>query len=179
MWRGACARSSGSSRIPSLRKPLLAERLCALGRFGQKTGKGWYRYDGGRTPIPDPEVLDLIEAVSRDAGIRRRTFSADEILDRTIFALINEGARVLEQGLALRAADIDVIYTNGYGFPAYRGGPMFFADRIGLRRVCDRVTGFRADFGTRWEPAPLLTALAARGTTFREFDAERAPAVHG
>ena len=158
---------------PALRKPLLADRLYELGRFGQKTGKGWYRYNGGRTPIPDPEVLELMEAVSRDAGIRRRAFSRGEILDRTIFALINEGARVLEQGLALRAADIDVIYTSGYGFPAYRGGPMFFADRMGLRTVCDRVTELHAEFGARWEPAPLLTALAARGTTFRDFDAER------
>jgi 3-hydroxyacyl-CoA dehydrogenase len=163
----------GQFEDPALRKPLVADRLCELGRFGQKTGKGWYRYDGGRTPVPDPEVLALIESVSREAGIRRRAFSQDEILDRTIFALINEGARVLDQGLALRAADIDVIYTSGYGFPAYRGGPMFFADRIGLRTVCDRVTGFHHQFGKRWEPAPLLMALAERGTTFREFDAER------
>ena len=119
-----------------------------------------------------------MDSVSREAGIRRREFSREEILDRTIFALINEGARVLEQGLALRAADIDVIYTSGYGFPAYRGGPMFFADRVGLRTVCDRVTALHDEFGMRWEPAPLLTALAARGATFRDYDAERTPAVH-
>jgi 3-hydroxyacyl-CoA dehydrogenase len=159
---------------PTLRKPLLADRLYELGRFGQKTGKGWYRYEGDRTPIPDPEVLDLIEAVSREAGIERRDFSQEQILDRTLFALINEGARVLEQGLALRAADIDVIYTSGYGFPAYRGGPMFFADRVGLGRVCDRVTGLYQELGARWKPAPLLTALAAQGRSFREYDAGRA-----
>jgi 3-hydroxyacyl-CoA dehydrogenase len=158
---------------PTLRKPHLAERLCELGRFGQKTGKGWYRYDGGRTPIPDPEVVELMDAVSRDAGIRRRAFSKEEIIERTIFALINEGARVLERGVAVRAADIDVIYTSGYGFPAYRGGPMFFADRVGLRTVCDRVTEFHRELGARWEPAPLLQTLAARGATFRDFDAEQ------
>jgi 3-hydroxyacyl-CoA dehydrogenase len=160
---------------PELRKPLLSERLCELGRFGQKTGKGWFRYDGGRTPIPDPEVLELMEAVSRDAGIRRRAFSPAEILERTIFALINEGARALEQGIALRAADIDVIYTNGYGFPSYRGGPMFFADRVGLRTVCERVTSLFHELGERWEPAPLLVKLSARGMTFRDYDAGGEP----
>jgi 3-hydroxyacyl-CoA dehydrogenase len=145
-----------------------------LGRFGQKTGKGWYRYDGGRTPIVDPDVLQLMESVSREAGVRRREFSQAEILDRTLFSLINEGARVLEQGLALRAADIDVIYTSGYGFPAYRGGPMFFADRVGLRTICERVTALHHELGMRWEPAPLLTTLAARNATFRDYDAEHA-----
>jgi 3-hydroxyacyl-CoA dehydrogenase len=159
---------------PALRKPLVADRLYELGRFGQKTGKGWYRYDGGRIPLPDPEVRELIETASREAGIQRRAFSSTEILDRTIFALINEGARVLEQGLAQRAADIDVIYTSGYGFPAYRGGPMFFADRMGLRTVCDRVTELHRELGPRWEPAPLLSVLAARGSTFRDFDVARA-----
>jgi len=158
---------------PALRKPLMSERLCELGRFGQKTGSGWYRYDGGRTPIPDPEVLQLLETVSREAGIQRRPFSTEEILDRTIFALINEGARVLAGGFAQRAADIDVIYTSGYGFPSYRGGPMFFADRVGLRTVCDRVNELHREYGARWEPAPLLTELAARSATFRDYDAER------
>jgi 3-hydroxyacyl-CoA dehydrogenase len=162
---------------PVLRKPILADRLCELGRFGQKAGKGWYRYEGGRTPVPDPEVVALMERASRAAGIVRRPFSQDEILERTIYALVNEGARVLEEGLAARAADIDVIYTSGYGFPGFRGGPMFFADSTGLRTVCDRVTALHRELGPRWKPAPLLVALAERGGTFREFDAERAPAA--
>jgi 3-hydroxyacyl-CoA dehydrogenase len=163
---------------PAARRPLLAERLCALGRFGQKTGKGWYRYENGRTPIPDPEVLELASDVAREAGIRRRSFSPDEILERTLYALINEGARVLEAGLAARAADIDVIYSNGYGFPTYRGGPMFFADTVGLHTVCERVTAFCAEYGPRWTPAPLLVRLAAQNGTFRAFDAGRTtPAV--
>jgi 3-hydroxyacyl-CoA dehydrogenase len=162
---------------PSLRKPFLADRLCELGRFGQKAGKGWYRYDGGRTPVPDPDVLALMEAASRDAGIERRRFSRDEILERTVYAMVNEGARVLEEGLAARAADIDVIYTSGYGFPAFRGGPMFFADSTGLRKVCDRVTALHRELGSRWKPAPLLLELAGRGGTFRQFDAARTTAA--
>ena len=159
---------------PDLRKPLASERLCEMGRFGQKTGAGWYRYDGGRTPIPDPEVLQVIESVTRDAGMARRVVTKDEILERTLYALINEGARALSAGIASRAADIDVIYMNGYGFPAYRGGPMFFADSVGLNRVHERVSAFHREMGKRWAPAPLLTRLAAEGRTFRDFDAARA-----
>ena len=156
------------------RRPLAAEKLDALGRFGQKTGKGWYTYDQGRKPIPDPEVIAIIERTSAEAGIQRRPFTAEEIVERLIYALINEGAKVLGEGLVLRASDIDVIYTNGYGFPAWRGGPMFYADRVGLKTIHDRVRHFHREFGERWEPAPLLTRLAAEGRTFRELDAEHA-----
>jgi 3-hydroxyacyl-CoA dehydrogenase len=156
-----------------LRKPLAVERLCELGRFGQKTGRGWYRYAGDRTPVQDPEVDAVIEAVAQEAGIRRRTFTSDEIVERTIYALINEGARVLDEGLALRADDIDVVYTAGYGFPAFRGGPMFFADRVGLDKVYDRVRSFHHEFGLRWKPAPLLERLAAEGGTFGASSASR------
>ena len=156
------------------RKPLVAEKLDALGRFGQKTGQGWYKYDGGRKPIPDPDVLDIIERTSAEAGITRREFTPDEIVERLVFALINEGAKVLGEGLALRAADIDVIYINGYGFPAWRGGPMFFADRTGLTTIYARVRDFHRQFGERWEPAPLLKRLSDEGRTFRELDAEHA-----
>ena len=120
---------------PGARKPLVADRLCEMGRFGQKTGKGWYAYGDDRKPAPDPDVLSLIEQLAVANGIPRRSFTNEEILERTIYALINEGARVLEEGYALRAADIDVIYTNGYGFPAWRGGPMFYADRVGLKKI--------------------------------------------
>jgi 3-hydroxyacyl-CoA dehydrogenase len=158
---------------PGARKPLVADKLVEMGRLGQKTGKGWYRYDGDRKPIPDPDVIELIHQVSTAAGIRQKLLSDDEILERTIYALVNEGARVLDEGIALRAGDIDVIYVNGYGFPGYRGGPMFFADRVGLQKIYDRIATFHREHGDRWKPAPLLERLAKTGKTFREFDTER------
>jgi 3-hydroxyacyl-CoA dehydrogenase len=161
------------------RKPLVADRLCEMGRFGQKTGKGWYVYGDDRKPQPDPDVLALIEQLAVANGIRRRSFTKEEIIERTIYAFINEGARVLEEGYALRAADIDVIYTNGYGFPAWRGGPMFYADRVGLRKIYDRVAAFHRDLGERWAPAPLLERLAKDGTTFKERDRSRAGSLVG
>jgi 3-hydroxyacyl-CoA dehydrogenase len=163
----------GQFSEPGLRKPLIADMLCEMGRLGQKTGKGWYRYDGGRTPIPDQEVIGLIERVAASAGIRRHEVSRDEIIERTIYALVNEGARILDEGFAERAADIDVIYMNGYGFPSYRGGPMFFADRVGLQTICQRVKTFHRELGPRWAPAPLLERLASEHSTFRQWDAAR------
>ena len=147
---------------------------CEMGRFGQKTGTGWYRYGDDRKATPDPEVVALIEQTAAAAGIRGAAFTNEEIIERTIYALINEGARVLEEGFALRAADIDVIYLTGYGFPACRGGPMFYADRVGLAQVYDRVAAFHREHGQRWTPAPLLERLAREGSTFRAFDASRA-----
>ena len=168
----------GHFRDPAVRRPLVADQLHAMGRFGQKTGKGWFRYSadvgGGRTPIPDPDVLDLIARTAVDAGIARREISDDEIMERAIYALINEGARVLADEGALRASDIDVVYVNGYGFPGWRGGPMFHADRVGLRQVYDRIDTFHRELGPRWAPAPLLAQLARDGRTFRDLDAERA-----
>jgi 3-hydroxyacyl-CoA dehydrogenase len=164
----------GQFSEPGARKPLVADRLCEMGRFGQKTGAGWYRYGADRRPIPDPDVHALIEQVARDAGIPRRAFTDEDILERTIYALVNEGARVLDEGFALRAADIDVVYVNGYGFPAWRGGPMFYADRVGLKKIYDRVSAFHRELGDRWMPAPLLERLAREGSTFREHDARRA-----
>jgi 3-hydroxyacyl-CoA dehydrogenase len=164
---------------PRARKPLVADRLCEMGRFGQKTGKGWYAYGDDRKPQPDPEVLALIEQLAVANGIRRRSLTNEEIIERTIYALINEGARVLEEGYALRAADVDVIYTNGYGFPAWRGGPMFYADRVGLRKIYDRVSAFHRELGQRWAPAPLLERLAKTGATFKELDRSRAGSLVG
>ncbi len=161
------------------RKPLVADRLVELGRLGQKTGRGWYRHGDDRKPIPDPEVLELIESVAREHGIGRRSISDEEILERTLYALVNEGARALEEGIARRAADIDVIYLAGYGFPAFRGGPMFFADSIGLRQVYERVAAFRRELGPRFEPAPLLARLAREGSSFREHDARLEAAEGG
>jgi 3-hydroxyacyl-CoA dehydrogenase len=156
---------------PDLRKPLVADRLVEMKRLGQKTGKGWYRYEpGDRKPIPDPEVVEIINRTATEAGIARGPTSEQEILERCVYALINEGARALEDGVASRAADIDVIYLTGYGFPAYRGGPMFFADTVGLQRVYDRVAAFHREYGKRWTPAPLLERLAREGSTFRDYD---------
>jgi 3-hydroxyacyl-CoA dehydrogenase len=154
-----------------VRKPLVADRLVEAGRLGQKTGKGWYRYGDDRKPIPDPEVVSLIEEVATANGIRRRPVGDQEILERTIYAIVNEGARILDEGIATRAADIDVIYLTGYGFPAYRGGPMFYADSVGLPAVYERVAAFHRELGPRWKPAPLLERLAAEGSTFRQHDA--------
>jgi 3-hydroxyacyl-CoA dehydrogenase len=158
---------------PGLRKPLASDQLVALGRLGQKTGKGWYLYDQSRKQTPDPEVIALIRKTSADAGIPQRSFTEDEIVERTLYGLINEGARILEDGTALRAVDIDVIYLNGYGFPAYRGGPMFYADTVGLKKIYDKICEFREQHGVRWEPAPLLKKLAEQGKTFASFDAEK------
>lgn len=153
-----------------VRRPLAEDALCALGRYGQKTGAGWYRYGADRSRHEDPEVDALLERISAEAGIKRREINDSEILDRTVYALVNEGARILQEGYALRSSDIDVIYLNGYGFPAYRGGPMHYADAVGLGRVLERVEGFHAQHGHWWRPAPLLKELAGRGESFREWD---------
>ncbi len=155
---------------PGARHPLVADKLYELGRYGQKTGAGWYRYDEQRRATPDPEVLDLIRATAAAAGIPQRTFTNAEIVERCIYALINEGARIVQDGSAQRASDIDVIYANGYGFPAWRGGPMFYADRTGLAVIHERIVAFERAHGSRWAPAPLLAELAASGRTFRERD---------
>ncbi|HTL21417.1 MAG TPA: 3-hydroxyacyl-CoA dehydrogenase NAD-binding domain-containing protein [Steroidobacteraceae bacterium] len=139
--------------------PIL-ERIVGAGRLGQKTNKGFYRYEG-RTRIVDPEVTALIENVSRELGIRRRTIPDEEILDRLLHPLVNEGARILEEGIAIRASDIDVVYVYGYGFPAYKGGPMFWAEQAGLARVVDTMRGLAPTHGARWAPAPLLERLVA------------------
>ncbi len=158
---------------PGLRKPLIADRLCEMGRFGQKTSAGWYRYDENRKPIPDPEVAKLIEQAAAEAGIRRRPVTDEEIIERTQYALINEGAKILEEGIALRAVDIDIIYINGYGYPAWRGGPMWYADTIGLKKVYDRVRQFHEEHGELWTPSPLLKKLAEEGRTFADFDKKK------
>lgn len=157
---------------PGERHPIVADRLCEMGRFGQKTGAGWYRYDENRRAIPDHEVEKLIEEVAAEAGIERREISNEEIIERTMYALINEGAKILEEGIALRAADIDVIYIYGYGYPAWRGGPMWYADTVGLKKVYDRVSEFHQKFGDQWQPANLLRQLAEQDKTFADFDKE-------
>jgi 3-hydroxyacyl-CoA dehydrogenase len=158
---------------PGVRKPLVHDKLYAMGRLGQKTGAGWFRYDETRKPIPDPEIVTLIEKTAAGAGIGRRKISSEEIIERCIYVMINEGARILEEGYALRASDIDTIYLAGYGFPAYRGGPMWYADTVGLRKVFSRIKEFHREMGELWEPAPLLSRLAEEGGTFAGYDATR------
>jgi 3-hydroxyacyl-CoA dehydrogenase len=158
---------------PGIRQPLVEDRLCELGRYGQKTGAGWYQYDDQRRAAPDPAVAELIRKWVEEAGIVQRQISAAEITDRCLYALVNEGARILEEGYALRASDIDIIYINGYGFPAYRGGPMWYADTVGLARIYDRISEFQCQHGQLWQPAPLLKQLAQQGKTFAEFGREQ------
>jgi 3-hydroxyacyl-CoA dehydrogenase len=155
-----------------VRQPFAEDNLCELGRFGQKTGGGWYKYDDQRQASLDPQVLELLKKWTTEAGIPQRTISSDEIVDRCIYALVNEGARILEEGYALRAVDIDIIYLNGYGFPAFRGGPMWYADTVGLKKVYDRILEFQKQHGELWEPAPLLKKLAEQGKGFADFNAE-------
>ena len=154
---------------PGVRQAFIEDRLCEMGRFGQKTGAGWYKYDENRKPSPDAEVASLIRHWTSEAGIAEREISAEEIVDRCIYTLVNEGARLLEEGIALRAVDIDIIYLNGYGFPAYRGGPMWYADTVGPKKVYERIRDFQRRLGNWWEPAPLLQRLAEGGKTFAEF----------
>jgi 3-hydroxyacyl-CoA dehydrogenase len=162
---------------PGIRQPIAEDRLCEMGRYGQKTQAGWYRYDENRRAMPDPEVEALVRKWATDAGIRQRQITAREIVDRCVYALVNEGARILEEGFALRAVDIDIIYLNGYGFPAYRGGPMWYADTVGLKKVYERICELHELHGELWEPAPLLKRLAESGETFAQFHKDQAVTV--
>jgi 3-hydroxyacyl-CoA dehydrogenase len=155
---------------PGQRVPFMLGKLFEMGRYGQKTGRGWYVYDENRKATPDPEIEALIERSAKEAGIERRAITVDEIIERCIYAMINEGARILDEGIASRASDIDAIYFSGYGFPPYRGGPMWYADTVGVRRVYDKVEEFHKKHGFLWEPAPLLKRLAFEGRTFASFE---------
>ncbi len=157
---------------PAYRKMPIPDRLVEMGRKGQKTGAGWYRYDkGDRTPIVDPIVHQIIKDVADELGIAQRTFTDDEILRRLLFASVNEACKILEEGKALRASDIDVMWLNGFGFPRYRGGLMFWADGIGVRAVYDQIAAWHQQYGARWKPAQLLADLAQSGGLLRELKA--------
>ena len=148
-------------------KSAVADRICELGRFGQKTGAGYFRYEkGDRTPIPDADVEKIIVEVASEMGITRRKIGDDEILARLLYPMVNEGAKILEEKIAIRASDIDVIWVYGYGWPVYRGGPMFWADQVGLGTIRDRMQEWRKTQGEDWKPAPLLDRLATEGKTF-------------
>jgi 3-hydroxyacyl-CoA dehydrogenase len=155
-----------------MRQAFAEDKLCEMGRFGQKTRAGWYKYDEQRGASVDAEIVELLRRWSSEAGIAQREISSEEIVERCVYALVNEGARILEEGYALRAVDIDIIYLNGYGFPTYRGGPMWYADTVGLNRVYERVREFQERHGEMWEPAPLLKRLAEEGKTFGAHKAD-------
>lgn len=159
-------KSIGKTRAEGPQSEVM-DRLYEMGRYGQKTGAGWYRYEAGsRAPIPDPLIDELAAKEAARRGITRRAIADDEIIARVTTALANEGARVLDEGYAIRPGDIDVIYVYGFGFPRYRGGPMFYADTIGLATVLARVKQYRDRFGDYWEPAPLVERLVAEGRGF-------------
>ena len=161
---------------PAMKYPRIADKVCELGRFGQKTGAGFYRYEPGkRVAIPDPVIDELIAAHRKELGITPRKLSDDEIVHRLVLALVNEGAKILAEGIALRASDIDMIYLTGYGFPPHRGGPMLYADMMGLYNVLNRMADFAAQAANTpngdpgaWKPAELLAKLAAEGKGFND-----------
>ena len=160
-----------------MRTPLMTDALYEQKRWGQKTGAGWYRYESGsRKPIPDSEFEQLIADTATKAGIKRREISSEEILERTLYSLINEGAKILEDGIAIRASDIDIIYIYGYGFPPHKGGPMHYGDTVGLKKVYDRVCEFEKEQGFWWNPSALLKELAESGKTFAQYDLEKTAA---
>ncbi|MGI9264762.1 MAG: 3-hydroxyacyl-CoA dehydrogenase NAD-binding domain-containing protein [Gammaproteobacteria bacterium] len=150
----------------------MADVLAGLGRFGQKTGRGMYLYEeGSRIPVPDPEVSELIRTEAEALGVEQRDIGQQEIIERCVYALVVEGTRILEEGIALRASDIDVVWANGYGFPRFRGGPMFYADTVGLDKVYETVCRFRDQLGEQyWKPPELLKKLALEGGTFAALD---------
>jgi len=168
---------------PKMRKMRIADRVCELGRFGQKTGLGWYRYEAGkRDAIPDPAIDAIIEEERAALKITPRKIADAEIVDRLVYALVNEGARLLGEGIAQRASDIDVVYLSGYGFPVQRGGPMFYASRVGLKQVVRRMNEFAAAArasgladATFWKPAALLASLAAQGRGFEDPPPKKRP----
>src|SRR5271154_1378266 len=170
---GWALRKRRAAEFPSRDFSNVSDALCEAGRFGQKTGAGWYRYEAGaRTPIPDPKGTAIIEQYRRHKGITPREVSNQEIVERCIYALVNEGARILEDGIAQRSSDIDIVYLNGYGFPPWRGGPMFYADQVVLSEVARSLRHMAAEPGADkavWTPAPLLARLSSEGKTFSGY----------
>ena len=166
---GWASRKRRAAENPNFRKQPISDRLCELGRFGQKTGAGWYRYDkGDRTPHPDPIVAAIIHEEAAKLGNTPRSFTAEEILRRLLFASINEACKILEEGIAFRASDVDIMWLHGFGFPRYRGGLMHWADTIGVRDVYNQIASWHQQYGARWAPSALLRHLAETGTPFRE-----------
>jgi 3-hydroxyacyl-CoA dehydrogenase len=160
-WRMRQGREA--TRDKSLRYSPIADRICEQGRFGQKTGSGYYKYEG-RNASPDPAVEALIVNVSKELGLTRKSLSNADIVDRILISMVNEGAKIVGEGFAARASDIDVTYVYGYGFPRYRGGPMFWAEQQGLGKIYEKVLAYHKEQGVLWTPAPLLEKAAKAGS---------------
>ena len=166
---GAEGRKRRAAANPNYRKLPIADKLVEMGRYGQKTGAGWYRYEkGDRTPHPDPEVAAIIKAIAAEMGVPQKTFTDTEILHRLLFSSVNEACRILEEGKAYRASDVDVMWLHGFGFPRYRGGLMYWADGIGVKNVYAQIASWHQQYGERWAPSRLLRELAETNTPFRE-----------
>jgi 3-hydroxyacyl-CoA dehydrogenase len=166
---GWAIRKRRSLEHPEMVYSKIADRLCEAGRFGQKTGGGWYDYKPGeRTALPSAQVDGMIEAYSDETGVSRRAIDDEEIVERLVFALVNEGAKILDEGIASKASDIDMVYLTGYGFPLFRGGPMLYADTVGLKRVQVAIERYAAASGDAFwaHPAALLVRLAKEGRGF-------------
>lgn len=165
-WRARKLAKMAPEDVPITAR--VADKLCEMERFGQKSSRGFYIYpEGSRAGQPDPEVVSIVEQTSAELGIERRSIDDDEVLKRCLYPMINEGARILEEGIAIRSCDIDIVYINGYGFPEVTGGPMFWADQQGLANVYSDILAFKEQYGgPNWEPAPLLERLAKEGKTF-------------
>jgi 3-hydroxyacyl-CoA dehydrogenase len=169
---GYASRKRRAAENPNFRKQPIADRLAEMGRYGQKTGAGWYRYEkGDRTPHPDPAVAAIIKEVAASIGIPQREFTDEEILRRLLFSSVNEACKILEEGKAYRPSDVDVMWLHGFGFPRYRGGLFFWADGIGVREVYNQIAAWHQQYGDRWAPSRLLRDLAESGTPFREAKA--------
>jgi 3-hydroxyacyl-CoA dehydrogenase len=167
---GWAVRKRKAAEDPNFRKNPIADKLCEMGRFGQKTGAGWYRYEkGDRTPHPDPVVAQVIKEVTTSLGIKQRTFTEDEILRRLLFASVNEACKILEEKKARRASDVDVMWLYGFGFPRYRGGLMFWADTIGSKDLYEQIVRWHNELGSRWRPSALLKEVAAKGGKLSEI----------
>ncbi len=166
---GAEGRKRRAAANPNYRKLPIADKLVEMGRYGQKTGAGWYRYEkGDRTPHPDPEVAAIIKQVAAEMGVTQKSFTDTEILQRLLFSSVNEACRILEEGKAYRASDVDVMWLHGFGFPRYRGGLMYWADGIGVRDVYNQIASWHQQYGERWAPSKLLRELAETNTPFRQ-----------
>src|SRR5437660_10515751 len=147
----------------------IADAIVEAGRLGQKTGAGWFRYEtGDRTPHPDPEVARIIKEKAKELGIEQRTFGDEEILHHLLFASVNEACKILEEGKAYRASDIDVMWLSGFGFPRYRGGLMYWADGIGVAEIYRQIAAWHQRYAARWAPAAPLPRRAHTGPPFRE-----------
>jgi 3-hydroxyacyl-CoA dehydrogenase len=169
---GAAGRRRRAAANPDYRKLPIADRLVEMGRYGQKTGAGWYRYQSGdRTPHPDPEVAAIIRQVAAEMGVPQKAFTDQEILHRLLFSSVNEACRILEEGKAYRASDVDVMWLHGFGFPRYRGGLFYWADGIGVRDVYNQIANWHQQYGERWAPSRLLRELAEANTPFRDAKA--------